>query len=53
MVALEKGIEVAGSAGVVPPDLELLATNAMPRRSLARKADGTPRKKAQRNFTDL
>ena len=51
MVALEKAIEAADSAGV-EPDLELLATNAMPRRGLARKADGTPTKKTQRNFTD-
>lgn len=51
MVALEKAIEAAGTAGV-EPDLELLATNAMPRRGLVRKADGTPTKKTQRNFTD-
>ena len=51
MVALERAIEAAGSAGV-NPDLELLATNAMPRRGLARKADGTPTKKTQRNFID-
>ena len=48
MVALEKAIEVAGSSGV-EPDLELLATNSMLRRGLARKADGTPTKKTQRN----
>ena len=51
MFALEKAIEAADSAGV-EPDLELLATNEMPRRGLARKADGTPTKKTQRNFTD-
>ena len=32
-----------------PPDLALLATNAMPRRGLDRKADGTPTKKTERN----
>ena len=41
MVALEKAIEAAEIAGVEPPYLEPLATNAMPRRGLARKADGT------------
>ena len=35
-----------------PPDLEPLAADAMPRRGLARKADGTPTQKSQRNFTD-
>jgi hypothetical protein len=37
---------------VEPPDLEPLAADAMPRRGLARKADGTPTNKTQRNFTD-
>jgi len=50
--AREKAIETAGSAGLELPDLEPLATDAMPRRGLARKADGTPTKKSQRNFTD-
>jgi hypothetical protein len=50
--AREKAIETAGSAGLEPPDLEPLACDAMPRRGLARKADGTPTKKTQRNFTD-
>jgi transposase len=50
--AREKAIEAAESAGVEPPDLEPLAADAMPRRGLARKADGTPTKKTQRNFTD-
>jgi transposase len=50
--AREKAIEAAESAGVEPPDLEPVAADAMPRRGLARKADGTPTKKTQRNFTD-
>jgi len=36
----------------VEVDLEPLAADAMPRRGLARKADGTPTAKTQRNFTD-
>ena len=52
MVALEKASEAAEVAGVEPPDLEPLATIAMPRRGLARKADSTPTKQTQRNFTD-
>jgi hypothetical protein len=36
----------------VEVDLEPLAADAMPRRGLARKADGTPTSKTQRNFTD-
>ena len=51
-VAREKAIEAAENAGLEPPDLEPLAAAAMPRRGLARKADGTPTTKAQRNFTD-
>ncbi len=50
--AREKAIEAAERAGVEPPDLEPLAADAMPRRGLARKADGTPTGKTQRNFTD-
>ena len=50
--AREKAIEVAKEADLEPPDLEPLACDAMPRRGLARKADGTPTKKTQRNFTD-
>ncbi len=50
--AREKAIKAAENAGVKPPDLEPLAVEAMPRRGLARKADGTPTKKTQRNFTD-
>jgi len=50
--AREKAIEAAENAGVEPPDLETLAADAMPRRGLARKADGTPTAKRQRNFTD-
>jgi transposase len=51
-VAREKAIEAAETAGVEPPDLEPLAPEAMPRRGLARMADGTPTTKTQRNFTD-
>ncbi len=47
--AREKAIEAAESAGVEPPDLEPLAVDAMPRRGLARNADGTPTNKTQRN----
>jgi hypothetical protein len=50
--AREKAIEAAENASVEPPDQELLAADAMPRRGLARKADGTPTNKTQRNFTD-
>ena len=50
--AREKTNEAAENAGVEPPDLEPLAAAAMPRRGLARKADGTPTRKTQRNFTD-
>ncbi len=50
--AREKAIDAAENAGLEPPDLEPLACDAMPRRGLARKVDGTPTKKTQRNFTD-
>jgi hypothetical protein len=50
--AQEKAIKAAEDAGMEPPDLEALAAESMPRRGLARKADGTPTTKAQRNFTD-
>jgi transposase len=50
--ARDKAIEAAENAGVEPPELNPLAADAMPRRGLARKADGTPTKKTQRNFTD-
>jgi hypothetical protein len=50
--ARQKAIEAAENAGVEPPDLEALAAEAMPRRGLARMADGTPTRKTQRNFTD-
>ena len=50
--AQEKAIKAAEDAGVEPPDLEPLAPEAMPRRGLARMADGTPTTKTQRNFTD-
>jgi hypothetical protein len=51
-VARDKAITAAEDAGLDPPDLEPLAADAMPRRGLARKADGTPTNKTQRNFTD-
>jgi transposase len=50
--ARDKAIEAAENAGVEPPDLEPLVADAMPRRGLARKADGRPTDKTQRNFTD-
>jgi hypothetical protein len=50
--ARKKAIEAAETAGLEPPDLEPLAADAMPRRGLARKADGTPTSRTQRNFTD-
>jgi hypothetical protein len=50
--ATDKAIEAAEHADLEPPDLEPLAPEAMPRRGLARKADGTPTNKTQRNFTD-
>ena len=50
--ARDNAIETAEHAGLEPPDLEPLAADAMPRRGLARKADGTPTTKTQRNFTD-
>ena len=50
--AREKAIEAAKEAGLEPPDLEPLAAEAMPCRGLARKSDGTPTRKSQRNFTD-
>ena len=50
--ARDTATEAAEDAGLEPPDLEPLAAGAMPRRGLARKADGTPKGKTQRNFTD-
>ena len=50
--ARERAEEAAEKAGLEPPDLEPLVAAAMPRRGLARKADGTPTRKTQRNFTD-
>jgi len=50
--ARETANKAAESSGVKPPDLEPLAADEMPRRGLARKADGTPTDKTQRNFTD-
>jgi len=50
--ARDKAVEAAENVGVEPLDLNPLAADAMPRRGLARKADGTPTRKTQRNFTD-
>jgi membrane protein involved in colicin uptake len=50
--AREKAEEAAKAAGLEPPDLEPLEAMEMPRCVLARKADGTPTAKTQRNFTD-
>jgi hypothetical protein len=49
--AIDNAIEEAEIAGV-EGDLEPLDPEAMPRRGLARKADGTPTARTQRNFTD-
>jgi len=50
--ARERAEEAAKEAGVDLPDLDALEANTMPRRGLARKANGTPTQKTQRNFTD-
>jgi len=50
--AREKAIEVAQDAGLETPDLEPRSAEAMPRRGLARRADGTPTRKIQCNFID-
>ena len=50
--ARERAEEAAKEAGVDLPDLDALAAEAMPRRGLARQANGTPTQKTQRNFTD-
>ena len=50
--ARDKAVAAAEDAWIELPDLEPLAAEAMPRRGLARKADGTPTNKSQRNFTD-
>ncbi len=50
--ALEKANEAVDDTGMEPPDLEPLAEDAMPMRGLAKKADGSPKAKTQRNFTD-
>lgn len=46
--AAEKANEAALDAGLEPPDLEPRSGEVMPRRGLARKADGAPTKKTQR-----
>ena len=48
-MARDKAIKAAESAGLEPPDLEPLAIDVMPRRGLARTADGSPTKTTQRN----
>lgn len=50
--ARHRAIEAAENAGLELPDLEPLASDAMPRRGLARTADGTSTAGTQRNFTD-
>jgi transposase len=45
-----KATEAAEAAGLEAPDLEPLAFDVMPRRGLARKADGTPTHRSQRNY---
>ena len=49
--AIDNAIAAAEMAGI-EVDLEPLVADAMPCRRLARKADGTPTAKTQRNFTD-
>lgn len=44
-----KATEAVEGASLEAPDLEPLAFDIMPRRSLTRKADGTPTHKSQRN----
>jgi len=46
--ARDKAVAAAEDSGIELPDLEPLAEGAMPRRGLARKADGTPTSKSQR-----
>jgi hypothetical protein len=50
--ARDLAIEKAEQAGLEPPDLDPLPADAMPRRGLAHKADGSPTAKVQRNFSD-
>ena len=50
--ARDKANKAAEDSGQEPRNLEPLACDVMPRRGLARKADGGPTKKTQRNFTD-
>lgn len=50
--ARELAIEKAHEAGLEPQRLEPQAVDAMPYRSLAHRADGSPTPAAQRNFTD-
>jgi hypothetical protein len=50
--ARDLAIEKAGEAGLEPDGLEPRAADAMPKRGLAHRADGSPKASAQRNFTD-
>jgi hypothetical protein len=50
--ARDAALAAAENVGVEPPDLEPLAADSIPRRGLARRADGAPTTKTQRNFTD-
>ena len=50
--ARDLALQKAEQAGMEPPDLEPLPSDAMPRRGLAHKADGSPTAKTQRNFSD-
>jgi hypothetical protein len=50
--ARDLAIKKAEQAGLEPPDLEPLPADAMPRRGLAHRADGSPTAKVQRNFSD-
>jgi hypothetical protein len=53
MAARDKAIAAAEDAWLDPTNLKPLAADTMPRRALARKADGSPINKTQRNFTDF
>ncbi|MFZ0407802.1 MAG: IS1182 family transposase [Cyanobium sp.] len=52
VAARDLAIEKAGEAGLEPEGLEPQAADAMPQRGLAHRADGSPKARAQRNFTD-
>jgi hypothetical protein len=50
--ARDLAIEKAHEAGLEPEELDPQAADAMPHRGLAHRADGSPKARAQRNFTD-